>query len=114
MSETPLSTETLRAELNGLELRLVDRLTRALELKADVGVVATLSDRITSLELTRASREHLVPDLSGLQQRVAVVEDKALSADAVSNYRRWLFGGVAVGTLGLLLAVADFIVHHIH
>ena len=53
-----VSLETLRGELTGLELRIVDRLTSALEKKADVAHIDQLEQRVQSLELSRAAREN--------------------------------------------------------
>lgn len=69
-----LSRETLRAELAGLELRLVDRLTNALELKADNAIVAEMAKQIASLENSRSAREHLANDMLELERRVSGLE----------------------------------------
>jgi hypothetical protein len=69
-----VSREALRAELGALELRLVDRLTTALEHKADSAHVSGLESRVASLELSRAARDHLASDLIQAMQRVAKLE----------------------------------------
>ena len=69
-----LSRETLRAELSQLELRLVDRLTNALELKADNSTVAEMQKQIASLENSRSAREHLAHDMMDLERRVGGLE----------------------------------------
>lgn len=69
-----LSRETLRAELSQLELRLVDRLTNALESKADTTVVNQLDARVNSLELSRASRDHLAPEVQEMDRRLTRLE----------------------------------------
>lgn len=69
-----LSRETLRAELGALELRLVDRITTALATKAEMAVVDQIDSRVTTLELSRAAREHLVNDYNELERRVVKVE----------------------------------------
>lgn len=69
-----VSREALRAELSELELRIVDRLSRELERKADSTELSALEGRVGSLELTRASREHLATDTSDLSTRVSRLE----------------------------------------
>ena len=69
-----LSRETLRAELSQLELRLVDRLTNALELKADNATVDEMKKQLASLEKSRSAREHLATDVQDLERRIAALE----------------------------------------
>lgn len=72
--EITLSRETLRAELAQLELRLVDRLTQALDGKADHAVVEAQNQRITVLELSRAARETLPTEINDVEKRVTRLE----------------------------------------
>jgi len=69
-----VSREALRAELGELELRLVDRLADAMELKADAKEVDQLKDRVQSLELARAAREEMPRELLTLTNRVGALE----------------------------------------
>lgn len=79
-----VSRETLRAELSQLELRLVDRLSAALETKADGAVVDSLDKRVQALELSRAAREHLSADLPDLDKRVERLERFRYAVPSVS------------------------------
>ena len=88
-----LSRETLRAELAGMELRLVDRLTNALAVKADSSVVAQLEARIGSLELSRAQRENMPTDLADITRRVQQIELTDAGTKGERDYRRWLLPG---------------------
>lgn len=69
-----VSREALRAELSDLELRLVDRLANALELKADSRVVEQMELRMRSLEEARAAREALPGEILDLNKRVGALE----------------------------------------
>jgi hypothetical protein len=69
-----LTRETLRAELNGLELRLVDRLSVALALKADTSVVQQHDARLGALEASRSAREHLANDIKDIESRLGPLE----------------------------------------
>lgn len=95
-----VSREALRAELAQLELRLVDRLTLALEAKADQSVLDQALARIQALELSRAERVHMPDDLSRLGVRVTALERF-----------RWGLPGLAavLGVAGLLLALFPYI-----
>jgi hypothetical protein len=90
-----VSLDTLRNELSQLELRIVDRIASALELKADKTVVAEHDKRIAQLELSRAAREHLSKDLLDLERRVGEVETVNAGEAGASNYRRWLLPAFA-------------------
>jgi len=87
-----ISRETLRAELAGLELRLVDRLTEALKGKADAAQLTAVETRVDSLELTRASRDHLATDVSNISTRVGRLE-------------RFRYAVPSVAVVGLLVTV---------
>lgn len=69
-----VSRETLRAELAGLELRLVDRLTYALEHKADRALLESTLERVKALELSRAERAHMAQELVEIQKTVKHLE----------------------------------------
>lgn len=65
---------TLKAELTGLELRLVDRLAVSLSHKADTAIVEEHDKRISALEISKAERERLAGDVFDLLKRVAAIE----------------------------------------
>src|SRR5512146_974726 len=92
-----LNRETLRAELNGLELRLVDRLSVALALKADESVVQQHNQRISQLEQSRASRDHLAGDVTDLARRITPLE-------------RFRYAVPSAAVLSVILAVAALII----
>jgi hypothetical protein len=91
-----VSRETLRAELAGMELRLVDRLSESLKGKADHATMVAAVSRIDSLELSRASREHMVDDISNMNTRVARLE-------------RFRYAVPSVAVMGLLVTVLTLI-----
>lgn len=97
MSEQLLSVETLRSELAVLELRLVDRLTSALEKKADIAEVSALEGRVGSLELSRASREHMAQDLNDVDIRLVRIE-------------RFRYAVPGMAFLSFLVAVATLVI----
>lgn len=69
-----VSRETLRAELTDLKLDLIDRINQALSTKADGAVVVEHDKRITQLELSRASREHMPAEILDLTKRISSLE----------------------------------------
>ena len=94
-----ISLDTLRNELAQLELRLVDRIQSALESKADKAVVAEHDKRITSLELSRASREHMSKDLADVDRRLASLEVSEANEAGEKVFKRWLLPG-AIALIG--------------
>jgi hypothetical protein len=104
-----ISLSTLRAELSGLELRLVDRLNGALANKADRTVQEQLStqlsdarSRISLLEANTVKREGPV---------VHMVEDhtkQLTNLQAIAGYKKWLWAqtvalaGIAIAIIGVL------------
>lgn len=103
-----VSLSTLRAELSGLELRLVDRLNGALEHKADRAVqeqlvhnLADVQARLSTLENTSVKREGPVV------QKVDAHEKEIQGLRAVSGYKKWLWaqtialGGVVVALVAV-------------
>src|SRR5262245_57854248 len=85
--------ETLRAELNGLELRLVDRINAAMEKKADLAHLEQLEARVGSLELSRAAREQLPSTLLEMQREI-------------NDLKRFRYAVPSVAVISLLVAVA--------
>lgn len=65
---------TLKAELTGLELRLVDRIAHAMSGKADSATVADHDRRLTALETTNATHDHVLSDVIDLKKRVTLLE----------------------------------------
>lgn len=104
----------LRAELTDLELRLVDRLSKALESKADSAIVHQLDARVNSLELSRASREHLAGDTVDLERRVAVIETSKADKTVVEQLQRWrqLFPSASVLSAAAAVAAAVYAFLH--
>lgn len=94
-----VSRETLRAELSAMELRIVDRLTNALELKADAKLVDQLDLRVQSLELSRAAREEMPGQVIDLAKRVSALERFRYAVPSVSL----LSCLAAIGTLAYYL-----------
>lgn len=93
-----VSRNALRAELAQLELRLVDRLTSALDHKADQAVLDQAIARVSALELARAERVHMPKEVASLSKRVAALERF-----------RWAFPSIAtvMALAGLALAMAE-------
>ena len=73
MSE--LTTETLRAELGQLELRIVDRLANDLKSKADASALAALSETVRKLGEAKADKE----DLEDVNKKVDDVNGRLLA-----------------------------------
>lgn len=69
-----ISLPTLRAELASLELRIVDRLTLALAVKADTIHVEQLESRVHTLEVWQATRLHTPDVLSDQEKRITKLE----------------------------------------
>ena len=91
-SRINVSLDVLRNELTQLELRLVDRISAALETKADKAVVAEMDKRIVGLELSRASREHMEKDFSEMAAQIgqaATVDRVRELEDDVTDLRLW-------------------------
>lgn len=88
-----ISREALRAELTKLELRIVDRLTQALEKKADHSAVEALESRVQGLELSRAERTHMQGDLSEFSVRLSRLE-------------RFRYAIPSVGVISLIASLA--------
>lgn len=94
-----VSTETLRAELAQLELRLYDRLSLALAQKADLAHIEQLETRVQSLELSRASRESHAKTLGE-------------HAVEIERLKRWRYGFPSLALVGLALsAVAVYLAY---
>ena len=69
-----VSRDALRAELSSLELRLVDRITLALEGKADAHAVEAVRARVHSLESSAASVALLLKQLADQEGRLRALE----------------------------------------
>lgn len=112
-SRVSVSLSQLRAELTGLELRLVDRLNGALVNKAD-----------------RAIQDQLVANLSDVRSRLTIMESKALVKDgplaqmveahqvemaqlrSLANYKRWIWAQ-SVALLGLGMPVFIYFMNQV-
>lgn len=69
-----VSRDALRAELSSLELRLVDRITTALEGKADASVVEGVRARVHSLESSTQAVTALIKQLGDQESRLRALE----------------------------------------
>lgn len=98
-----LSRETLRAELSQLELRLVDRLQKALAEKADHATVDVLNQRVQALELSRAARESMPSQVHDIDKRLTRLERFRYAIPSVAVI------GAVVAVVGLLVTLT-----HIH
>lgn len=104
-----VSLAQLRAELTGLELRLVDRLNGALQNKADRAIVEQLSTRVSDhqarvqqLEATTVRREGPI---------VHEIEDHAVqltNLQAVAGYKKWLWAQT-IALASIAIALVAFI-----
>ena len=72
MSE--LTTETLRAELGQLELRIVDRLGKALDGKADQSQLNDLRKQVQALDRDKADED----DLTSVRKKIDDVNTRLL------------------------------------
>lgn len=84
-----VSEDKLDAKLAALELRLVDRITSALEAKADAAVVRELQTKIQLVE------ERFGRDIRELRESQA-------GQKALSSAQKFWFGTVGVGVLGAI------------
>lgn len=112
VTRVSVSLSTLRAELTGLELRIVDRLNGALANKADRAildqVVARQADglaRVQRLEETTIKRE------SPFTQRVEGIEAEITKLGAVGNYKRWLWAQT-IALIGIAIPLAGILIDH--
>lgn len=87
-----VSLSTLRAELSGLELRLVDRMNAAMASKADIQVAdqlavraADLTGRVTVIEQAMVRKD------GPLMQKLEYHDQEISNLQAVSGYKRWLW-----------------------
>lgn len=69
-----VSEDKLDAKLAGLELRLVDRITQALDAKADEAVVAELRARVHAAESTIQATAFLVATVKDVEDRTRRLE----------------------------------------
>ncbi len=69
-----VSRDALRAELTSLELRLVDRITIALEGKADAPALESVRARVHSLEGSTAAVSALIQQLGDQETRLRALE----------------------------------------
>lgn len=86
-----ISLDTLRNELAQLELRLVDRIQASLDAKADKAVVSQHDARITSLEMSRAGREHLAHDVERIEKRTTALEATDQARSGERDFKRYIF-----------------------
>lgn len=101
-----VSEDKLDAKLASLELRLVDRITGALEAKADAAVVKELREKVHALQGTVQAVAHLPGEVTKLVESVASLQESRAAAEGLSSYQRWLVGCVCVG---LLSAIATLV-----
>jgi len=87
-----VSLSTLRAELSGLELRLVDRMNVAMASKADAAVADALSVRLAEITGRVTILEQAVVRKDGpLMQKLEMHDQEISNLSAVSGYKKWLW-----------------------
>jgi hypothetical protein len=96
-----VSEDKLDAKLAGLELRLVDRLTRAIEVKADAAVVEAIQGRLRLVEGTLQGLTYI-----GEEQR-----NQRTEIDALQRFR---YAVPSVALLSLIVAIATTIYALLH
>lgn len=108
-----VSLSTLRAELTGLELRLVDRLNKQLENKADRAPMELLqkevshsATRLLQVEQTMVRRE------GPFEQRIRDLENVVDALSVVAGYRKWLWAQT-IALLAIAVPVVFFILDHL-
>ena len=74
MTDITVSEDRLDAKLTGLELRLVDRITKALDAKADEAVVSGLEARVRSLESAQQASSFVPTKLEDVEGRTRKLE----------------------------------------
>ena len=105
-----VSLAQLRAELTGLELRIVDRLNGALSNKADRAIVEQHSQRLSDMGARLGNLEAVAVKVdSPLAQKVEDIDADVASLKTVAGYKKWLWaqtvalGGIAIAVIGLLM-----------
>lgn len=94
-----VSEDKLDAKLAALELRLVDRITQALEAKADAQVVRELRDKVHVLQNVVNAVAHLPAAVTTLTEEVEVL--KVARAGQVANSKLiWALLTLGVGLIG--------------
>lgn len=105
-----VSLSTLRAELTGLELRIVDRLNGALAQKADRdGFDALLSNVVKNeARLTVLEQRAVVID-SPLTQKISDLDDEMTTLREIGKYKKWMWAqtialaGIALAVIGVVI-----------
>lgn len=98
-SRITVSEDKLDAKLAKLELSLVDRITKALDAKADAQVVRELRDKIHVLQNVVNAVAHLPVEVTRLNEEVDVL--KTARAGQVANSKLiWALATLAVGLIG--------------
>lgn len=107
-----VSLAQLRAELVGLELRLVDRLNKALVGKADEAILRAVEkrvdvseNRLTVLESTVVTGE------SPVLTKVDMLEQEMVNLREVGKYKKWLWAQT-VALFGISVPLILFIAQH--
>lgn len=105
-----VSEDKLDAKLSALELRLVDRLTQALDAKADATVVRELREKVHLLQSTVQAITHLPGAVDALAQEVAALRDQGNRDRGERDYKRFLWPliGALVGAAWWL----PTLIHH--
>jgi predicted RecB family endonuclease len=108
-----VSEDKLYRALGELELRLVEKITTALDKKAEQFQVDNLEERVNTLEASRLSRAHLETDLEKLKPRLDMLERESLDKKAVKRAFHWALGSMVVGVATVATDIF-LIVHYIH
>lgn len=96
-----VSEDKLDAKLAALELRLVDRITSALEAKADAAVVKELREKVHVLQSSVQAIAHLPAEVLRLGNEVDVLRD-ARAGQVANSKLIWGLVGVAVALIGAI------------
>lgn len=108
-----VSLAQLRAELTGLELRLVDRLNGALANKADRVIMDAVSERQVKMEarLTVLEQRAVTQD-SPIVAEIEELRQANIALAEVGKYKRWLWAQT-VALAGVASGVVFYIVDHL-
>lgn len=97
-----LSRSELRAELAELELRLS-------RLFADRASFVAVEQRVSALEASRYTREHVYAEMTDLAPRIEALEAGVAGSKAVSSYKGWLATGVSAFILASASLALQFL-----
>jgi len=118
MDEPPVervsvSLAQLRAELAGLELRLVDRLHNALNAKADVSQLIAVDSKAASNENRITVLEHtVVTGDSPIVTKIEMLEEEMGGLREINKYRKWLWAQT-IALISMSIPIAIYVFDHL-